>query len=72
MHLLHESTVKNMDDTYEITVHVVKDSVRKKYTYLVGTEYASKVFHAQYRRGRECHGQALATLNKYKLKLLTQ
>jgi hypothetical protein len=68
MYLIHESTVKTLEGVYEVTVHIVKDTDRKRYTYVISSEYAVRRFHHLYRKSRNLHGRALAILNKFKEK----
>lgn len=69
MYLRHLSTVKE-NGVIEIEVAVINDEERKfkKYTYVLASQYAAEKFHSLYRRGKSCHGKALAILNKFKIK----
>lgn len=67
MFLQHESTIKTIDGAYEITVFIVNGDKRKRYTYLVGSEFITRRFASLY-RSRKTHGKALALLNKAKIK----
>lgn len=65
MKLLLISSVREGDGLYEITVEVSEKTVRR-YTYVIGSEYAVRTFENFYRRG--FHGKALSVLNKFKEK----
>lgn len=66
--LLHESTIKQMDGVIEITVFIVKENKRARYTYKMNSEFFARKFHDLYRKGRKCHGKALTVLNKNQIK----
>ena len=67
MVLLHESTIRTPEGVFEITVHVVKNDKRKRYTYRLPSEYLKNKFINLYRNGEKTAGKALAVLNKNKL-----
>jgi hypothetical protein len=75
MHLLHETTVKNTDGTYEITVYIVEDGKRRgPYTYLIPSDKEVRDFLALYQKGKRdgsrFHGKALSLLNKHRTRLI--
>jgi hypothetical protein len=63
MKLQHEMTIKNNDGLFEISVII--DG--KPYTYPINSEKAVRLFNFYY-RNKATHGNAIAVLNKFKIK----
>ena len=67
MHLIHLSTIKQIEGTTDIDVFVVNEKKAKKYTYTLPSDFLAKKFHKLYKKGKKFHGKALTILNKNKI-----
>jgi len=67
MHLLHESTIKQMNGVIEISIIII-DKIARPYTYALPSQFAVDKFEYLYRKNRKLHGRALTILNKFKIK----
>lgn len=67
MHLLHNATI-DQGGIIDIDIYIIDDAKQKRYVYRLDSEYAARRFHQLYRKGKACHGRALAVLNKFKIK----
>ena len=71
MHLLHESTIKNADGTYEITIYFVKEGTSLgPYTYLIPSQKDVEDFGMWCKKGLKFQGKALKILRKHRTKLI--
>ena len=67
MYLMHESTIKQENGTFKVTVYVVKTPYAstkncKEYSYVLKSEHDVDMFYAKYRR--KFFGTALNFLKK--------
>lgn len=67
MHLIHESTIKNIDGIIDVTIYIINDKIRK-YTYYLTSSYAVEKFERLYKKGRGFHGVALKILKENMIK----
>ena len=68
MHLFHNATI-DQGGVIDIDIDIINDTKqRKRYVYHLNSEYAVRKFCNLYRKGKSCHGRALAVLNQFKIK----